>query len=462
MRKLDFKLVVGLVLISVIATSAIWYVWAATPTATFWISPGTYPGAPSYTIWMEGGNHFAKNQYGELSSGNNATTVLRACMTSGASLLLKEGIYIVTYLTLQTDMTLKGEGVDLVTIKQDDGINGDVIGGNGKSHIVISDLTIDGNKANNPTGDNGISLSSCSDVLIHHVVTKNNILKGIALSGCYDVTIRDSETFDNESDGYVIASQAGDGLNSYDVTIDNCHIHHNEAYGIGVISPTIGDKHPYDIFLTNNYIHHLIVSTNLDGINLKGADRVTITGNHIIFCDYGILGGQSADFPLTNILISGNTISHIVQYGIHVNYANNTIITSNRMFNATRAIYILAKCNFTTIVGNDVRFNTNFQGAIYNLGNHSIIKDNQGYMTEAFGTVEAHNGDAILFADSTGLRFQVTPYAVLVTVNENDARYIAQAYSIGGSQFILYLYDETGGALETVDKTISWVAYSVG
>jgi len=47
---------------------------------------------------------------------------------------------------------------------------------------------------------------------------------------------------------------------------------------------------------------------------------------------------------------------------------------------------------------------------------------------------------------------------VLLNVNESDARYIAQAHTITTAQFTLYLYDETAGATEAVDKTISWHA----
>jgi hypothetical protein len=70
------------------------------------------------------------------------------------------------------------------------------------------------------------------------------------------------------------------------------------------------------------------------------------------------------------------------------------------------------------------------------------------------GTAEASNGDTISF----GVTFAEAPQTVLITVNENDARYIAQAYSITTTGFSLYLWDNTAGTLETVDKTISWSA----
>jgi len=73
---------------------------------------------------------------------------------------------------------------------------------------------------------------------------------------------------------------------------------------------------------------------------------------------------------------------------------------------------------------------------------------------EDSGTVEACHGDTISF----NLNFPTAPQAVLLNVNESDARYIAQAHTITTAQFTLYLYDETAGATEAVDKTISWHA----
>lgn len=70
------------------------------------------------------------------------------------------------------------------------------------------------------------------------------------------------------------------------------------------------------------------------------------------------------------------------------------------------------------------------------------------------GTVEACHADVVPF----GVTFPVAPQAVLVGVNESDARYIPQAHTITTTGFTLYLYDETAGATEAVDKTISWVA----
>jgi hypothetical protein len=88
------------------------------------------------------------------------------------------------------------------------------------------------------------------------------------------------------------------------------------------------------------------------------------------------------------------------------------------------------------------------------MATENFAKRPSNWSCEYSGTVEAANADVVPF----GVTFSVAPQAVLVNVNESDARYIAQAHTITTTGFTLYLYDETAGAAETVDKTISWVA----
>jgi len=51
--------------------------FASTPSSTFYVSSGIYPGAPSYTVWKEGSNYFAKDVNGRLRySGTNMTAIV--------------------------------------------------------------------------------------------------------------------------------------------------------------------------------------------------------------------------------------------------------------------------------------------------------------------------------------------------------------------------------------------------
>jgi len=85
-----------------------------TPTRTFYISPGPYPGIPNYIIWREGNNYFAKTEYGELKfSGTSASQILQQVVNTlkdGGNIFFRKGTY--TYLTpikfIYSKLTIKG------------------------------------------------------------------------------------------------------------------------------------------------------------------------------------------------------------------------------------------------------------------------------------------------------------------------------------------------------------------
>lgn len=74
-------------------------VFAATPSSTIYISPGIYPGAPSYTVWKEGSNYFAKDSNGQLEfSGTNASQIIQNAIDNGYYIFIKKGNYILTHI----------------------------------------------------------------------------------------------------------------------------------------------------------------------------------------------------------------------------------------------------------------------------------------------------------------------------------------------------------------------------
>lgn len=94
-------------------------VQASTPSTTFTISSGVYPGAPSYTIYTVGGVYYAKDQngYTEFSS-TNASYVINTCITTivattqkTGTIQLKPGIIIDSPILLQGRIVLDGGGM---------------------------------------------------------------------------------------------------------------------------------------------------------------------------------------------------------------------------------------------------------------------------------------------------------------------------------------------------------------
>ena len=87
--------------------------FSASPSTTQIIGGGIYPGAPSYTIWKEGSNYFAKNANGEIVfSGTSASQVVQNTidiMNEGELLFLKAGVYQPFFITINKAIHIKGE-----------------------------------------------------------------------------------------------------------------------------------------------------------------------------------------------------------------------------------------------------------------------------------------------------------------------------------------------------------------
>jgi len=170
-RKISLKTAIIAILLSVLLTTSIVYVLAS-PNGIFTISPGIFPGAPSYTIWKEGSYYYAKDAYGKiayfgLDIGIVGQNVFDA-LTNGGTVFLAEGVY--TFSSAQTigvanikvgwripsGVTLYGSGYGTV-ITQQNGLNQNYLitnkghnpGGLSKfdERIQIKNLKLDGNYA---------------------------------------------------------------------------------------------------------------------------------------------------------------------------------------------------------------------------------------------------------------------------------------------------------------------------
>jgi len=101
-------LAIGLLLGTLIA-------FAATPSSTFYISSGVYPGAPSYTVWREDSNYFAKDANGLIKfSGTNFTLLMEnpiaALPSDGGKILIRKGAYAGHIVIDRSNVILEGEG----------------------------------------------------------------------------------------------------------------------------------------------------------------------------------------------------------------------------------------------------------------------------------------------------------------------------------------------------------------
>jgi len=133
-------LAIGLLLGSLI-------VFAATPSATFYISGGVYPGAPSYTIWKEGSNYFAKDANGQIASGfsgTNISQIMQSTYSSGRSIFVKSGTYSFDATTTPcSNLLIEGEGHNTV-LQTSANLSKGIFFMDSVSNVTIKNLRLDG------------------------------------------------------------------------------------------------------------------------------------------------------------------------------------------------------------------------------------------------------------------------------------------------------------------------------
>jgi len=161
--------------------------YALTPTTTFTISPGVYPGASDYIIWREGSNYFAKNKYGEIEySGTNASQVINSAASNGGKIFLCKGTFLLDAPILLPSYTiLEGSGFSTVLKRNADNVAiirnkdppSDPYGvAYTNQEIIIRDLKIDGGNASGYSADEWhdvINLICVARFTIENLVIEN-------------------------------------------------------------------------------------------------------------------------------------------------------------------------------------------------------------------------------------------------------------------------------------------------
>jgi hypothetical protein len=108
-RKL-FLAFISIALICCISTGSLVYVSAQDGSTPFTISSGPYPGAPNWTIYLDNGVCYAKNQYGAvIYSSIDASVVWNSIMTvvtNGSKIQFTSGIF--NFMTQTTNVTVPG------------------------------------------------------------------------------------------------------------------------------------------------------------------------------------------------------------------------------------------------------------------------------------------------------------------------------------------------------------------
>jgi parallel beta-helix repeat protein len=269
------------------------------------------------------------------------TAIEAANAVGGGQVILDKGTYIVSNigdepsdgcLMLRDNISLVGAGMGETTLKVQDGSAAKITGvvrseyGVGTNNFGMSDLTIDGNRANT-TGKvdgwfNGFApgkIGKDSNVTLERVEIKNCSGYGFdPHEQTENMVIRDSVAHGNGLDGFV-----ADFL--FDSTFENNVSYNNDRHGFNVVTST------YDFTLRNNIAYGnggngIVVQRGSENIPLP--EGVVIEGGKV----YGN-GLEGVLIKLSNsIAVDGVEIYQNGREGIRLFGTSGNVITDNILY----------------------------------------------------------------------------------------------------------------------------------
>jgi len=406
-----------------------------------------------------------------------------AAITGNTVIYLLEGTHAVAgTITLPTstgNIALIGGGPASI-VRLDNGVNADVLTTSGTGRLVLSDFTIDGNKASNTAGTGFVMVSSLSSVTIRNVIATNCKEHGVRVyfgSPTEDPLLEGVQAITNDGDGFVAATNAGtvtfvgclsrgnggdgfdlsakssltgcisrnNGLRGYIanngsvVTFAGCQALDNSSRGF--LLDGASSRHSATGCLARGNVDAgffigsagCVVSgcyselNTTNGITLSSATAVTITGCTLLAnTSHGISVGSSVNTVISGCEISGNGAAFD---GINIGTgAAGCAITGNRISGHTYGIAEVGTANSNIFTGNVISGAT---AASYNiLGANSKIQDPGVVTITITRTAAAGSGSQVIDSVSFPTVAQFKPTSVEF-IGSDDAN--QSVYSDGWS-----------------------------
>jgi hypothetical protein len=370
-KQVSLKWAIALVLIAcLVSSSIVYYVFAVSPSSAFTISSGVYPGAPSYTVWREGSNYFAKDANGEIDySGTNASAMIQTiiyALPDGGKIFIRAGDYDLTSLiTLKEKIWICGEG-EATNLRATTNVKNFLI--QDTDNITLSDFKITVTYATRTASDHPVIQIKATNSYIEHVNFRN-------------LWIVDS-TKTNRS--------AGPG--SYTAIDMAAYADATFGYGIAFCS------------FQNIFVRDIEVAFGLCSFKY-GTIEGFINGNHF---DHLVLGGFTYGWQTidTASAIDDNVISNsifqqrrkplITYYGVNIKGHRNCVKNCeffNDDLGANTTYYAIDIVSGTRnlIEGGLV------DGLIRNLGDKTIFRDITNFVTENSGATTISASTTVTF-----------------------------------------------------------------
>ena len=282
---------------------------------------------------------------------NQAISALAAVASKGTVYLL-EGTYIIAQngIKMANNVSIKGLGERTILKIKDNVDNGLSVINCAASSLSISDLRIDGNKANNA----GIYSHFGIEINGSNVIAQNCIIENCKSYGVYLISNSSknyiiNNNVNSNTEGIVIGDENGGALNNF---ILNNICNSNGQNGIliqygstknTVVSNNISSNGHYGIQLFPN-VQENIISNNVIQLNT--------------YCGIFLYSGSEANDKTRRNVITNNVICNNQQDGIILFSGVSNIINSNFLYsngqaaNNTYSEILLKKYNSDTIYSN--------------------------------------------------------------------------------------------------------------
>jgi hypothetical protein len=378
----------------------------------------------SYIVFTDGLKYYAKNgstgiiEYSDTDASNVIQYAINSLPSYGGKIFIKAG----TYILLKTvglfgkrydTLLIQGEGMRATVLKLAGNVNSDMLhftppSGAVMTPVIIRDLGIDGNKANNTSG-NGIVIEDAACCVIERIRVINVAGHGVWLKagsiarGYYNY-IRDNEIVGNNGDGIKI-----------DYNIDSNIIIGN------LIANNGGNGIRTDVgwnLIVGNYIASNTVNIYLYGDN----NHLTkIVGNHISESLQENIKIEAVGTPSFYIVIVGNVIAYPGRSATNYQYSSVKIINARRILIANNVFaydypkYVIEEsgiADLNIITDNILHKGNSPNPAVYRTGTGTIVKRNIFYVTENSGVATITAGSTRVTV-SHGLA--TTPSKILIT-----------------------------------------------
>ena len=289
-------------------------------------------------------------------------TAIAALGAAGGVVLLLEGAYSITgSINLASNVALVGQGPGTV-LRIPDGFNADlnVIYGSSVSGVLVENLRIDGNKANQGAGSmNGIYLSSATYSEVRGCWVENMTNHGICLFYYSNTnTVAGNTCRGNGNCGIYLYASSNNVVAANSCRGNGYGIYFDHSDNNVVVANSCRGNSSHGIFFFtggNSTIAGNSCWENGNGISLRYAGSNIVSGNSCHGNGNGIYLYDS-----DNNTFSGNSCCGNSSHGIHLHSScgYNTFSGNSCCGNGSHGIYLESSCNNNIFAGNSVLGNS--------------------------------------------------------------------------------------------------------